>query len=300
MAATPDSQPERKEHPSTYIVQDRSNAEEMIRIDIQDQLITKYMGGVLPEQPEPVRFQYVLDVGCGPGWWLIKTAKTYPAIARLVGVDISGRMIDYANSRPEFVEVSDRVQFLTGDALRLLDFPDNTFELVNQRFGISYLRKWDWPRLLREYQRVSQPGGIIRITETEAGKSSSPALTRLAEILHEAFYYAGHYFTPGSDGIARHISGLMRQYGIEDIQTKEHQIDFHKDPISLRHFVDDMHRAFRTVVPFLRKWTKFTDDYDQLYQQMVVETQHPSFQATTTMLTAWGKKRDNYVLGTML
>jgi ubiquinone/menaquinone biosynthesis C-methylase UbiE len=300
MAAAHGFQPEGKEHPSTYIVQDRSNTEEMMRIDIQDRLITERMGGVLPEQPEPVRFQYVLDVGCGPGWWLIETAKTYPVMARLVGVDISERMISYASSRPELVAVSDRVQFQTGDALRMLDFPDNTFELVNQRFGISYLRKWDWPKLLREYQRVSQPGGVIRITETGGGENSSPALMRLAEILHEAFYYAGHYFTPGPEGIVRHLAGMMKQYGIEDVQTKTYQIAFHENPQALRAFVDDMHRAFRTVLPFLRKWTKFSDDYEQLYLQMLDETQHPSFKSTSTIITAWGKKRDSYLLGTKL
>jgi len=55
----------RREHPSTYFVQDRSNAEERERLRLQDQMFTTGMGGVLPEQPDPARFQRVLDVGCG-------------------------------------------------------------------------------------------------------------------------------------------------------------------------------------------------------------------------------------------
>ncbi len=58
---------EKKEQPSTYMVQDRSNQEEMERLRVQDQMFTQNMGGVLPEQSDPAHFQSVLDVGCGTG-----------------------------------------------------------------------------------------------------------------------------------------------------------------------------------------------------------------------------------------
>jgi hypothetical protein len=57
----------RREHPSTYFVQDRSNEEELNRLRVQDQMITAAMGGVLPEQQNPGAFQRVLDVACGTG-----------------------------------------------------------------------------------------------------------------------------------------------------------------------------------------------------------------------------------------
>jgi hypothetical protein len=53
----------RQEHPSTYLVQDRSSDEELTRLLIQDQMATTAMGGVLPEQPDPTIFRQVLDVG---------------------------------------------------------------------------------------------------------------------------------------------------------------------------------------------------------------------------------------------
>jgi hypothetical protein len=35
----------RREHPSTYVVQDRGNVEELTRLQLQDHLITTSMGG---------------------------------------------------------------------------------------------------------------------------------------------------------------------------------------------------------------------------------------------------------------
>src|SRR6266568_6555358 len=91
----------RREHPSTYFVQDRSNLDEMTRLHIQDTMLNTGMGGALPEQPDPTIFQRVLDVGCGTGDWLIEAAKTYPNLSSLVGVDISGKMLDYARTQAE-------------------------------------------------------------------------------------------------------------------------------------------------------------------------------------------------------
>src|SRR5579859_5065083 len=150
------------EPPSTYTVQNRTQ-EEMLRLEIQDKMMTIEMGGVLPELGEPTQLRHVLDVGCGAGGWLMETAKLYPMIETLVGVDISSKMVTYARARAKSFGLDERVRFLAMDALRTLDFPTSSFDLVNQRTGMSWLRSWEWRKVLMEYQRVSCPGGIIRI-----------------------------------------------------------------------------------------------------------------------------------------
>src|SRR5258708_3532111 len=87
--AMPLSPEPKREHPSTYFVQDRSNQEELNRLRIFDRMFTEGMGGVLPEQADLTPFQRVLDVGCGIGGWLIELAQTTPTCTRLVGVDVS-------------------------------------------------------------------------------------------------------------------------------------------------------------------------------------------------------------------
>ena len=280
-----------QEHPSTYTVQDRDNQEELARLQLQDQMITTAMGGVLPEQPDPTIFKRVLDIGCGTGGWLIEAAKTYPGMTQLFGIDTSGKMLDYARTQAEANQVSDRIEFVVMDALRMLEFPTHFFDLVNMRFAQSWMRKWDWPKLLQEAQRVSKPGGVIRFIEVNIeanGESTSPALNRLNPLFIQAFYAAGHYFTPDRDGIIAHLAGLMYQHGVQNIQTRASTIKFQAGTPEGQLFAEDMKLAFRTGLPFLRKWTSVPDDFEAIYQQALIEMQVPDFVAAWEMLTAWG------------
>ncbi|HLZ62835.1 MAG TPA: class I SAM-dependent methyltransferase [Ktedonosporobacter sp.] len=279
----------RPEHPSTYFVQDRSSQDELTRLRIQDQLLTASMGGVLPEQPHPGQFQRVLDVGCGTGGWLIEMAKAYPNMSLLIGVDASKKMVDYARSQAEAEGVSDRVEFHVMDALRMLEFPNRFFDLVNHRLGVSWLRTWDWPKLLDEYQRVTRRSGVIRITESDTlVESGSPARTRLFEMTLDAFHRAGHFFIREKDGLTSHLAHLLYQHGLQNVQTRSYTLEYRTGTPEGQRFYEDIQLAYRMVVPFFRKWTSVPDDYETIYQQVLAEMQQPDFVATWHLLTAWG------------
>jgi ubiquinone/menaquinone biosynthesis C-methylase UbiE len=279
----------RREHPSTYFVQDRSNEDELARLHIQDQLITSGMGGVLPEQSDPATFERVLDVGCGTGAWLIEVARTYPTVKLLVGVDVSGKMLDYARAQAQAQGVNDRVQFASMDALRMLEFPIEYFDLVNQRFAVSFMRSWDWPKLLGEYQRVTRRGGVIRVTETDfTFETNSPALKRLNQLSVQAFRQAGHFFTSEKQGLTSQLARLLNQYGLQNVQTCPYTLHYRAGTVEGQYFYQDMKYAHRTILPFLRKWTHVPDEYEEIYQQELIEMQQPDFEATWDLLTAWG------------
>jgi ubiquinone/menaquinone biosynthesis C-methylase UbiE len=279
----------KREQPSTYFVQDRSNQEELDRLQIQGQLLTASMGGVLPEQPDPTAFLRVLDVGCGTGDWLIELAKTTPTCTRLVGVDVSLKFVEYARARAEAEQVSDRVEFRVMDALRMLEFPSESFDLVNQRFASGWLRTWDWRKLLQEYQRVCRPGGVVRITEPDlAAESTSAALSRLSELFVRAFHHAGNLFTPASDSVPSELARLLSQHGLQQVQTRAYTLEYHAGTLEGQRFFEDLKLIYRTVLPFLRKWTRVPDDFEEIYQQMLREMQQPDFVATMGLLTAWG------------
>jgi ubiquinone/menaquinone biosynthesis C-methylase UbiE len=281
----------RQEHPNTYFVQDRSNKDEMSRLYVQNQMITDGMGGVLPEQPDPTIFQSVLDVGCGTGGWLIEAAKIYPTMKMLVGVDISSKMLHYAHSQAEAEQVSDRVQFHTMDALRKLDFPDAAFDLVNIRYGVSWLRTWDWPKLLQEFLRILRPGGVIRVTESDFNvEDGNPALKRLSGLFVQAFYRSGHLFTQEREGIIGHLAPLLHRHACQNVQTLAHTLEFRAGSPEGQRFYEDVRLMYQTIKPFFQRWIQLPGDYEEIYQQMLHEVQQPGFVETSVLLTAWGNK----------
>jgi ubiquinone/menaquinone biosynthesis C-methylase UbiE len=278
-----------REYSNTYFVQDRSNEEELARLQVLDQMLTAGMGGVLAEQPDPTIFHRVLDVGCGTGGWLIEAAKQYPNMSLLIGVDASKRFVQYARKAAEAQQFNKRVEFHEMDALLVLEFPADFFDLVNHRGAASWLRTWDWPRLLNEYQRVCKPGGIIRVTEGDwLSEKTHPALAHLIDMTLEAVHQAGHYFTSHSNGVTSQLAHLLQQHGVQNVQTKACTLEFRAGTPAGQLFYENFRLGYRTVLPFFRRWIRVPDNYEEIYQQALQEMQQPDFVATWNLLTAWG------------
>jgi ubiquinone/menaquinone biosynthesis C-methylase UbiE len=203
-------------------------------------------------------------------------------------VDASLTFIEDARAHAQAEQVSDRVEFHVADALRMLEFPDHFFDLVNHRSATSWLRTWDWPKLLHEYQRVCRPGGVVRVTESDWWVSTSPTLSRLTELVLQASYRAGHSFTPESDGVTSELARLLHQHGLQQVQTRAFTVEYHAETGEGQPFFENIKLGFRTALPFMRKWTSVPEDYETLYQQMLSEMQQPDFVATMGLLTAWG------------
>src|SRR5258708_14248782 len=94
------------------------------------------------------------------------------------------------------------------------------FDLINQRLGISFLRTWDWHKLLTEYMRILKPGGVIRITESEMSgdSTSSPALNRFYQFMIAAFYQSGHLFNEQGSSVIQELEPLLQRHGLQEVQ----------------------------------------------------------------------------------
>jgi len=156
---------------NTYIFNAESAAE-MNRLTMQDRLLTREMGGLLPQDVDPSTIHNVLDVACGPGEWVLDLASAYRHM-EVVGVDLSEKMVNYANSRKW-----PHTTFHLMDVRQPLDFPDETFDFVNARLLFTFMPKDAWPRLLKECKRITRPGGYVRLTESDTLISNSPAFDK--------------------------------------------------------------------------------------------------------------------------
>jgi ubiquinone/menaquinone biosynthesis C-methylase UbiE len=280
------------DEPGTYVVQDRNNQDEQQRLIIQDRQVTEAMGGVLPEQQEPSQFRRVLDIGCGPGGWLLEVAQTYPQIEKLYGIDISPTIIRHARQQSEQHNImtgpKERVEFLTMDALSYLEFPHDFFDLINFRFGISFMRQWDWPKLFNEMNRVLKTGGIVRIIEGEIGlKSSSESLTAFYRLLITAFYRSGHLFKEAPTGLVDELPSLFVRHGFNKFEVRKREVAYRRGTKIGEGCIENQMLMFRTLRPFLYRYGCLPDTYEAICQQATEDMRQPDFVATGHLYTMW-------------
>jgi ubiquinone/menaquinone biosynthesis C-methylase UbiE len=289
MALTPDGPSGTPTHEG-YVV-DAENAAEMARLMLQDHLLTKAMGGPLAEQNDLAHIYRVLDIGCGPGGWLLDVVAQHPQI-QAVGIDISQLMIAYANNLATSTGVP-QVQFRVMDATRPLDFPDNTFDLVNGRILSGFLTTQQWPTLLKECARVTKPGGILRLTEAEWAFTNSPALDQYMGWETQAAYRASHSFSPHGRtmGTTPVLRLLLRQAGYETIESRAYVVDYSAGAPYHESNVQNFLVFFKLFQPFLVQMQVATQaELDQCYDQMQEEMQGDDFCGIDYFLTVWGHK----------
>ena len=135
-------------------------------------------------------------------------------------------MIEYAQERARTEQIAERVEFQAMDVLGGLTFPSASFDLVNMRLAVSFVRTWDWPKLLGEFRRVARAGGVIRLTEADVAEGNSPALTSLHQFLKQAFFNAGNFFALQNDGLTSQLAPLLVRHGLENVQSRVHKLTY--------------------------------------------------------------------------
>ena len=66
----------------------------------------------------------------------------------------------------------ENVSFQVMNILQPLGFPESSFDLINARLISGFMLRDKWPMFFRECLRVLKLGGILRVTEVEAGMAN--------------------------------------------------------------------------------------------------------------------------------
>lgn len=276
---------------NTYFI-DAESGTELARLLLQDRLINQHLGGPLPALGDLSGIRDVLDIACGPGGWALDLAREHPEM-RVVGIDKSPSLVEYALEQAEKLRLHN-VDFIVMDALEPLAVPDHSFDLVNGRFLIGFLKRDDWPGLLREGRRVLRAGGIMRLTEADTWNLvGCPAVQQLGEMQTRALYAAGSGFntTGPSFGLSPQLSRFLRSAGFERIQHASFALDISEGMPSHEGFVQNIEIAATMLMPFLLKSGAATqEEFDEVYRQMELEMRSSAFCGLWFFLCAWGYK----------
>jgi arsenite methyltransferase len=118
----------------------------------------------------------VLNIGCGIGVGVAYIARKFGC--RVVGVDISEKMIEWSRLRAREEKVEDKVELRVANVLNL-PFDDNRFDTVIVESVLAFVD--DKPHAIRECIRVTKPGGYVGLNESFWTKEPSPEMIVLAQ-----------------------------------------------------------------------------------------------------------------------
>jgi len=285
--------PEQSKSESAYFIRD--SGAELARLVGQEHALAKALGGLLPEHPDPsaflTPFHRLLDAACGSGGWVLSIAQAYPHL-QVMGFDIDARMIAYANTQAQVGGMSN-ASFQVMDARQPLDYPADFFDLVNARW-LGGIGPDKWTSAIREFLRITRPGGTIRLTETETfSLTNGPAFEKLSSLFTQALKRAGLSLSPDGRnyGITPMLGRFMRDAGCQNIQRKPFVVDWSAGMEAHDVIAEDIRVLIKLLQPFLIKTGMTTqEEFDQLYQEAELEMLSDDFCALWNFLTVWGEK----------
>lgn len=153
-------------------------------LDIQAEVgITKHMGGFeatneLLTLCHIAEAREVLYVGCGIGIGPAYIARTHGC--RVVGVDISEKMLRWARQRAKEERVEDKVIFQIADVLQL-PFDADRFDAVLVESVLAFVE--DKSQAIRECVRVTKPGGYVGVNESYWNQEPSAEMITRARVI---------------------------------------------------------------------------------------------------------------------
>lgn len=177
--------------------------------------MTKHMGGdaVTDELIDLCHIQpgqRVLDVGCGVGFSSCYIAEQTQT--QLVGVDLRPDMVARAREYAAEAGLPDRVTFRVADA-QALPFSDASFDAVMCESVLTFVP--NRARALREFVRVTKPGGYVGFTEGIWVDEPSPEMMAFL-----ADYTGPEANLMTSDGWER----LLNESGLTDTITRTYSV----------------------------------------------------------------------------
>lgn len=183
--------------------------------------LTKHIGGVAATEQLVALCRinensYILDVGCGAGVTPCTLAKSVGC--KVVGIDILPGMIEKSKERAKKAGVADRVEFRVADAQEL-PFENDLFDAVITESVTAFPEDKD--KAVKEYVRVTKPGGYVGLNESTWLKVPPPP-----EMIAWTSQEIGATVMPLT---TEEWEGLLARAGLKDIVVQASAINMQEE-----------------------------------------------------------------------
>ncbi|HEY4383860.1 MAG TPA: class I SAM-dependent methyltransferase, partial [Ktedonobacteraceae bacterium] len=221
-----------------------------------------------------------------------KIARQLPDV-EVTGIDISERMINYATAYSQ-IEHLENARFLVCDVTKPLPQLNESFDLVNARGMLGFLHHSMWPNVIKEFARITRPGGFVVLTESDDfGHSNSEAFERYQQLILQAVTKSGLSQHPlGTHwGATSMLKVHMRAAGYQPVQVIPYVIDYSAGTKANASVYANFSISHKLIQPFLIKTGVITQqEIDKLYEQCFLDMLSENFSALWIFMTAWGYK----------
>jgi len=154
----------------------------------------------------------ILDVGCGPGFYVTELLEAVGREGLVVGVDSSADMLAVAAER---ADGHDNVEFCEADATSL-PVPDAGFERAVCVQVLEYVR--DVPAALTEMHRALGPGGRLLVWDVDWATVSWHAVDR--QLMRRVLAAWDQHLTHPS--LPQTLAARLRDAGFRDVRMEAH------------------------------------------------------------------------------
>ncbi len=101
----------------------------------------------------------ILDLGCGPGLWTQLLAGRVKPHGKVVGIDFSSGLIEYAIENLD-EHLKDIIEFRQ-ENFYTIPFEDNTFDIIFFGNCMAYVNDGNCAKVVKEMKRVTKNGGRV-------------------------------------------------------------------------------------------------------------------------------------------
>ena len=271
------------------------NDTEITRLMMFHLLLQGEIASFCPNLRERAGINTVLDVACGPGWWVFAMAHAHRDV-NFVGIDRSTSFIQFARTMVHARELENAL-FLVQDIYSPEEalLPGGGFDFINMAFIADRTSLTAFPTLSQQVYRLCRPGGLMRWVEMDPPGTNSEAYRRFTMLARQALLKAGLGFPAGTyaTGITQVMEQLLRAAGFKEVESVTHEFVIAADKGSRTHY-----RFFRQASVACLQMRAFLlamgvttiQEFERLYRQIHVEMLSKTFGGTCVLRMVYGKR----------
>ncbi|KAF0436570.1 S-adenosyl-L-methionine-dependent methyltransferase [Gigaspora margarita] len=133
----------------------------------------------------------VLDIGCGPGFWIKDVGLDHPS-STFIGIDIATTQFPPHDRHPS------NVGFLRCNATHGIPFPSETFDFVHISMMCTAFTEYQWYQVIKDVVRVLKYSGWVEIIVSDPliknlGKAGKLVMETFFEICEKQEHISAEY-----------------------------------------------------------------------------------------------------------